>query len=106
MRSHIPSPAIAPTICCAVTGSATCASTRPANARAKSLAEKPMFCDLLTYHRCIVPASGFYEWKKEGTRNLRFYFHRDDGTLLLFAGQYNCWQAARRRPRKKNNLLT
>ena len=65
---------------------------RPANARAESLHTKPMFRDLLTHHRCIVPASGFYEWKREGTRNLPFYFHRADGALLTFAGLYDRWQ--------------
>lgn len=66
---------------------------RPANARAESLAEKPMFRGLLASHRCIVPASGFYEWRTEGTRKLPFYFHRKDDALLTFAGLYDAWQA-------------
>ena len=79
---------------------------RPANARAESLAEKPMFRDLVMHRRCVVPASGFYEWKREGTRNLPFYFHRKDGTLLTFAGLYDRWQDPSGMPRQTYTIIT
>jgi len=79
---------------------------RPANARAESLAEKPMFRGLLAHHRCIVPASGFYEWRTEGTRKLPFYFHRKDGSLLTFAGLYDAWQAPSGETRQTYTIIT
>lgn len=66
--------------------------SRPTNARAESLMEKPVFRDLLADHRCVVPASGFYEWKHEGTRKVPFYICRKDHGLLMFSGLYDSWQ--------------
>ena len=83
-----------------------CTMPRPANARAESLAEKPMFRGLLAHHRCIVPASGFYEWRTEGTRKLPFYFHRKDGSLLTFAGLYDAWQAPTGETRQTYTIIT
>lgn len=65
---------------------------RPINARAESLAEKPMFRLLLLSGRCLVPASGFYEWKKEGKRKVPFYFHLPESPLFAFAGLYDTWK--------------
>ena len=79
---------------------------RPANARAESLAEKPMFRGLLAHHRCVVPASGFYEWRTEGTRKLPFYFHRKDDALLTFAGLYDFWQAPSGETRQTYTIIT
>jgi putative SOS response-associated peptidase YedK len=64
---------------------------KPVNARAESLAEKPMFAPLLQSGRCLVPASGFYEWKKEGTHKAPFYFHLPNEPLFAFAGLYDTW---------------
>jgi putative SOS response-associated peptidase YedK len=65
---------------------------RPINARAESLAEKTLFRPLLTSGRCLVPASGFYEWKKEGKRKVPFYFHLPESPLFAFAGLYDAWK--------------
>src|SRR5512137_2477219 len=46
---------------------------RSINARAESLEQKPLFRSLLKTGRCLVPASGFYEWKKEGKQKVPFY---------------------------------
>ncbi len=52
------------------------------NARCETLAERPMFKDLLTENRCLIPADGFYEWKGRQP----YYFQLPDQTLFAFAG--------------------
>ncbi len=64
------------------------------NARAETLAEKPAFCDLIKDRRCLIPATGFYEWKKEGTRSVPFYIRLKKNSLFAFAGLYNGWRDA------------
>lgn len=61
------------------------------NARAESLAEKPSFAPLVKTKRCLVPASGFFEWKHEGARKHPFYLHLPDQPLFAFAGLYDEW---------------
>ncbi len=68
-------------------------AAKPINARAESIAEKPMFAPLVKSGRCLVPASGFYEWKKEGKRKIPFYFSLHLEPLFAFAGLYDSWQA-------------
>jgi putative SOS response-associated peptidase YedK len=45
------------------------------NARAESLTEEAAFKDLVEKRRCIVPADGFYEWRKEGKRKIPMWVH-------------------------------
>jgi putative SOS response-associated peptidase YedK len=60
------------------------------NARAEGIQDKPAFRRPLRYHRCIVPASGFYEWQKVNTKTkIPYYFHRKDDKLFDFAGLYD-----------------
>ena len=69
-------------------------SMHPINAKAETLAEKPMFCSLLKNNRCLVPASGFYEWKKEGKRKIPYYIHLKESPLFAIAGLYDVWYDA------------
>ena len=64
---------------------------RPINARAENLADKPMFSDLLRTKRCLVPASGFFEWKEEWGRRIPFYIHKINDPVFAFAGLYDIW---------------
>ena len=45
------------------------------NARAESVAEKPMFCDAFKRSRCLIPASGYYEWQKTPTGQAALLLH-------------------------------
>jgi putative SOS response-associated peptidase YedK len=62
------------------------------NARAETLAEKPSFRNAFRSRRCIIPATGFYEWQKKGAGAKQpFYFHLKDKEVFGFAGLYEEW---------------
>lgn len=56
------------------------------NARSESAAEKPSFRDAMRSARCILPASGFYEWQKRDGAKQPFHAVRTDDTPMAFAG--------------------
>lgn len=62
------------------------------NARAETLAEKPAFRAACRERRCLIVATGFYEWTKtaEGQR-LPWYIHRQDDEPIAFAGIWQDW---------------
>ena len=60
------------------------------NAPAETLTEKPGFRDSFKDKRCIIPASGFYEWQKLMTAKKPYYVTRDAG-LFSFAGLWSRW---------------
>ena len=62
------------------------------NARAESLTEKPAFKSLVTRCRCIIPADGFYEWRKEGKRKVPLWVHRKTKEPFAFAGLWDVWR--------------
>ena len=61
------------------------------NARADTVATKPAFREAIRARRCIVPASGFYEWQEVGGKKLPWYFTRTDGQPMAFAGLWQRW---------------
>jgi putative SOS response-associated peptidase YedK len=65
------------------------------NARAETVADKPMFRDAFRRRRCIIPASGYYEWRKvHGGKHpdkQPYYISAADGGVLSFAGLWDTW---------------
>lgn len=62
------------------------------NARAETIAKKPAFKSAAQSRRCLIPASGFYEWTKdEDGKRLPWYIHHADDDLLAFAGIWQTW---------------
>ena len=79
---------------------------RSINARAESLAEKPSFAGLLKKRRCLVPASGFFEWKKEGTKKIPYYINLPKSPLFAFAGLYDQWNDPAGNPLLTYTIIT
>lgn len=68
--------------------------SRMINARSETVAEKPAFRAAYKYRRCIVPASGFYEWQKQNGHKQPHYIHDPEGAPLALAGLWEHWQSA------------
>jgi len=66
---------------------------RMINARVETVAEKPAFREAFARRRCLIPADGFYEWRKnpDGSKT-PMYIHRRDDQPFAFAGLYETWQ--------------
>ena len=64
---------------------------RMINARAETLTELPSFKSLVTRCRCIIPADGFYEWRKEGRRKVPMWVYLKDRKPFAFAGLWDVW---------------
>lgn len=63
------------------------------NARSDTVATKPAFREAIRSRRCLVPASGFYEWSEgPGGARLPWYFTRADGRPMALAGVWQRWQ--------------
>ena len=61
------------------------------NAKAETLARSRVFADPFRRRRCLVPVTGFYEWRREGGRRQPYWVRGRDGPLLL-AGLWDRWR--------------
>lgn len=62
------------------------------NARAETLATQPAFRDAFRARRCLIPASGFYEWRKSGTTRTPYAILPEGEPLFAFAGLWENWR--------------
>ncbi|GAA3646602.1 SOS response-associated peptidase [Microbacterium marinilacus] len=71
----------------------TSIGARAINARSEEVEQKKMFQNALMKRRAIVPSSGYYEWRQDGTEKVPHFIHpAEDGAPLLFAGLYEWWK--------------
>ncbi len=63
------------------------------NARAESALEKNMFHKSLMERRCVVPTTGFFEWRQEGNSKTKYLFQLQKSKILYLAGLYNMFSA-------------
>jgi len=78
------------------------------NARAETLAEKPSFKYALAQRRCLIPADGFYEWRKEPAGRLKtpFFFALKNGEPFAFAGLWDELTPPEGSPLKTFTIIT
>jgi putative SOS response-associated peptidase YedK len=62
------------------------------NARAETINEKPSFREAFQKRRCLIPTSGFYEWKKKGKEKQPYFIGLNDQEPFAFAGLWESWQ--------------
>lgn len=80
--------------------------TRLINARAETLAEKPSFRSSLKSKRCLIPSSGFYEWKEIGGKKIPYLIKVKDTSLFSFAGLYDIWLDEQKQEIKTFTIIT
>ncbi|WP_294593740.1 SOS response-associated peptidase [uncultured Bacteroides sp.] len=61
------------------------------NARADTIFEKPSFREPIMKKRCIVPSTGYFEWRHEGSRKIPYYIYLKDEEIFSMAGVYDTW---------------
>jgi putative SOS response-associated peptidase YedK len=61
------------------------------NARVEGIEDKPVYRKPFRYQRCLIPATGFYEWDKSVKPSIPYYFHLPDEQIFAFAGLFDVW---------------
>ena len=64
------------------------------NARSETLPEKPSFRAAYKKRRCLIPATGFFEWQQTNNGKQPYHIHRQDNSLFAFAGLWEHWEQA------------
>lgn len=76
------------------------------NARSEGIESKPSFRKPLKSQRCLVPTSGFYEWKRMAEDKIPYYIKLKDRDVFAFAGLYDIWKDAEGHPLKSFTIIT
>ena len=80
--------------------------TKMINARCEGVEAKPAFRAAIRERRCIVPATGFFEWQGEAGRKQPFAITLPGQPLFAFAGLWERWQAAEGEPVATFTIIT
>jgi putative SOS response-associated peptidase YedK len=76
------------------------------NGRSETVLQKAAFRDSFRMRRCLIPADGFYEWKKSGKERQPFHFSMKDGALFAFAGLWDRWKSSTGEMLESCSILT
>jgi putative SOS response-associated peptidase YedK len=76
------------------------------NARSESVFESRLYRDLVIRQRCIVPISGFYEWKRQGGTKRPFRISLREESIMSVAGIWNAWHPGATDERHSFSILT
>lgn len=68
--------------------------SRMINARSETVAEKPSFRAAFKRRRCLIPASGFYEWQKLASGKQPTYIHPKEAPMFALAGLWETWHSS------------
>lgn len=61
------------------------------NARAETLFDKPSFREPIRTKRCLVPSTGYFDWRHEGNRKIPYFIYVKDEPVFSMAGIYDVW---------------
>jgi putative SOS response-associated peptidase YedK len=76
------------------------------NAKSETVFESRLFGDVVVRQRCIVPLSGFFEWKTDGQRKRPFKIHLQNNAIMSLAGIWETWRPGTPRERRSFSILT
>lgn len=62
------------------------------NAKSETIFELPSFRNSIAKNRCIIPVTGFYEWKHQGKEKLKHFIHPKERPFFNLAGIYSIWK--------------
>lgn len=79
---------------------------RMINARADTVATKPAFRSSFRRRRCLVPADGYYEWKRSGKRKQPYFIHMRDESPFFLAGLWDRWDKGEEGPLESFTIVT
>jgi len=63
------------------------------NARSETLEDRPSFSESFQERRCLIPADGFFEWRRPGKSKQPYYFQLKDEHAFAFAGIWDRWKS-------------
>lgn len=76
------------------------------NARSETVDEKHSFRHAIRHRRCLIPASGFFEWVQEGKSKKPLYIRMKDDSLMVFAGLWESWKSPEKQVVESCTILT
>jgi putative SOS response-associated peptidase YedK len=76
------------------------------NAKSETVFDSRLYKGLIARQRCIVPLSGFFEWKKDGAKKRPFKIHLQNGEIMSVAGIWDAWHAGTPDERRSFSILT